>query len=193
MSDNYLKKEFKLKDVNRLRNLVTGNNDKSTQVGVGYEKPHIEREEGDIWEEDGRIWTIKNGIKQNIPKKPTASAIPLFCPKCGNIMNNPHDKTFYIQHGRCFNCQILFENQIKLQNKWKEYEQLIIDSDIDNLISDYSNWIDDEINKTTNSYITEKGEEEKWVGNIKERLLTEKETTINFLNSLRNKNGGYKP
>lgn len=189
MSDNYLKKEFKLKDVNRLRNLVTGNSDKSTQVGVGYEKSYIERSEGEIWEEDGRKWTIKNGIKQNIPKNPIGNNIPLFCPECKQIMNNPYDKNFYTLHGRCFNCQVSFETKLKIQNKWEEYEQQIINSDIDNLIKDYSNWIDDEIQKTTNSYITERGEEEVWMGDIKGRLLEEKENTINFLNNLRNKNG----
>ena len=37
--------------------------DKTTQ-SVGYTKVQEFHNEGDIWEEDGRKWTIKNGVKQ---------------------------------------------------------------------------------------------------------------------------------
>ena len=65
MSDNVLKKQFQQKDVQRLRNLMTGKYGEKTTVGVGYTKQHGFHEEGDLWEEDGRTWTIKNGVKQN--------------------------------------------------------------------------------------------------------------------------------
>ena len=38
MKDNILKKEFKKKDVERLRNLVKGNGAERTGAGVGYTK-----------------------------------------------------------------------------------------------------------------------------------------------------------
>ena len=38
-----LKKEFKHRDVNRLRNIITGKVDEKTTIGVGYEKKHIHR------------------------------------------------------------------------------------------------------------------------------------------------------
>ena len=68
MSDNVLKKQFQQKDVQRLRNLMTGKHGAKTTVGVGYTKQQEFHEEGDVWEEDDRTWTIKNGIKQNITK-----------------------------------------------------------------------------------------------------------------------------
>jgi hypothetical protein len=68
MADNVLKKEFQEKDVQRLRNLMTGKYGEKTTVGAGYTKQKEFHEEGDIWEEDGRQWTIKNGIKQNVTK-----------------------------------------------------------------------------------------------------------------------------
>lgn len=61
-----LNKEFQKKDVQRLRNLVQGKYGDKTTVGVGYSKKYINHEEGDVWEENGRQWTIKNGIKQNV-------------------------------------------------------------------------------------------------------------------------------
>ena len=64
-----LKKEFKKRDVERMRNLITGKNGKKTTLGIGYTKKQKHHEEGDVWEEDGRTWTIKEGVKQNITKQ----------------------------------------------------------------------------------------------------------------------------
>ena len=59
-----LKKQFKERDVQRLRNLVTHKYGNKTTQGIGYTKPQEFHNEGDEWEEDGRKWTIKNGLKQ---------------------------------------------------------------------------------------------------------------------------------
>ena len=66
--DNVLKKEFQKRDVERLRNLMTGKYGEKTRSGVGFTKADEFYTEGDIWESDGRTWTIKDGIKQNITK-----------------------------------------------------------------------------------------------------------------------------
>jgi hypothetical protein len=66
--DTGLKKEFKQRDVERLRNLVKGKYGERTTMGTGYTKAKEFHNEDDVWEEDGRQWTIKNGIRQNITK-----------------------------------------------------------------------------------------------------------------------------
>ena len=68
MKDNVLKKEFAKKDVKRLRNLVKGKSGERTGQGVGYTKKDEFHKEGDTWEENGRMWTIRDGIKENITK-----------------------------------------------------------------------------------------------------------------------------
>ena len=68
MKDTVLKKQFQEKDIKRMRNLIKGEGDKATQIQLGYKKKQIDHKEGDIWEEDGRKWTIKNGIKRNFTK-----------------------------------------------------------------------------------------------------------------------------
>ena len=69
MKDSILRKEFQKKDVERLRNLVKGKYGDKTTVGVGYNgQPKEEHQEGDIWESNGKTWTIKDGIKENITK-----------------------------------------------------------------------------------------------------------------------------
>jgi len=188
MSEYSIKKQFEKKDIQRLRNLVQGKyGDKSTS-GVGYDKAKEFHEEGDIWEEDGRKWTIKNGIKQNITKLDAAKkaiSMPLFCPCCTNLMKNKYDKMFYIQYNRCFNCQVDFETEIRTLGLWDEYEKNIINSDIDCVINDYNIWMDEVINNSNESFITEAGDVEQWIGSSKKKLLENKEETIKYLQNLK--------
>jgi hypothetical protein len=188
MSENVLKKDFKSADVQRLRNLMTGKEGERTVSGVGYSKKQQFHEENDVWEENGRQWTIKNGIKQNITKLDKAKkevTLPLFCPCCSNLMKNKYDKLFFIQYKRCFNCQVEFETDIRKLGLWEEYEKNIINSDLDHVISDYNVWIDEMINNSNESFITEAGDVEKWVGSSKKKLLENKEETIKYLQSLK--------
>ena len=79
--DSVLKKEFQKRDVERLRNLVQGKYGEKTRSSVGFTKKQDFYKEGDIWEVDGRTWTIKDGLKQNITKLDTAKkahVMPLF-------------------------------------------------------------------------------------------------------------------
>lgn len=185
---HHLNKEFNKKDVQRLRNLIQGKHGEKTTTGIGYEKKYVKHEEGDIWEEDDRTWTVKDGIKQNITKLDKAKrliVLPLFCPCCNNLMKNKHDKLFYIQYNRCFNCQIDFETDLRKLGLWEEYEKNIINTDLDCLVKDYSVFIDEVINNSNESFITEAGDIEKWVGSTKKKLLENKEETIKYLQSLK--------
>ena len=183
-----LNKEFKNKDVQRLRNIVKGKSGERTTSGIGYSKQQDFYNEGDVWEEGGRTWTIKNGIKQNVTKWDKAKksvTLPLFCPGCKQLMNHKYDKLFYIQYHRCFDCQIKFETELRKLGLWEEYEKNIINSDIDNVTKDYSTWMDEVINSSNDSYVTEEGDVERWVGSSKKKLLEDKEETIKYLQSLK--------
>ena len=61
-----LKKEFKKKDVERVRNLIQGKSGNSSETQIGYSKKTEDHKEGDVWEEERKTWTIKKGIKQTI-------------------------------------------------------------------------------------------------------------------------------
>ena len=188
MSNSVLNKPFQEKDIQRLRNLIQGKHGEKTTVGVGYEKIIGDYKEGDVWDEDGRKWTIKNGLKQNITildKARQELNLPLFCPSCENIMNNRHDKQFYILYKRCFDCQIEFENKIKVLGLWVEYEKNIINTNIDCVVKDFNIWFDEYISQGTESYITENGNIEKWIDSVKENLIKNKDRTIKFLQSLK--------
>jgi hypothetical protein len=87
---------------------------------------------------------------------------------------------------RCYNCQIDFEYEIQKQGLWDEYEKFIFNSDIEGMIEQFSMWINEEINNESNqSFITEAGDVEKWVGSAKNKLLESKEEAIKYLHSLK--------
>ena len=69
MSDSLLKKTFQKKDVERIRNLVKGKSGDRVTSGIGQTKSTTEdHKEGDVWEVNGKTWTIKDGIKETIFK-----------------------------------------------------------------------------------------------------------------------------
>ena len=100
--ESLLKKEFKQRDVERARNLVNKDFSAKTVDGIGYQKAYVAYSEGDVWEENGRTWTIKDGIKQTVTKLDRIkklTRIPLLCPKCSQPTKNPLDKKMYPLHG----------------------------------------------------------------------------------------------
>ena len=66
-----------------------------------------------------------------------------------------------------------------------EYRKNIINSDLDHMVTDYSTWIDEVINGSNESFITEAGDVEKWIGSSKKKLLENKEETIKYLQNLK--------
>ena len=188
MSKSVLKKEFKEKDVQRLRNLVQGKHGERSTQGIGYTKAQEFHNEGDIWEEDGRQWTIKNGIKQNITKLDKAKEsihMPLFCPSCNNLMKKQLDKRFFIQFKRCLDCQISFEEELKREGLWEIYDKTFINDNVDNLINEFEIWFEEALNSSNEDFITEGGDVEKWVGSAKNKMLESKKETIAFLKKLK--------
>ena len=186
--ESVLKKEFQEKDVQRLRNLMTGKHGDRTIIGVGYTKVEEFHKEGDIWETDGRKWTIKNGIKQNITKLDEAKKainMPLFCPSCNTLMKKHADKRFYLQFKRCLTCQVDFEAELKLEGLWEEYNNVFINDNIDNTIKEFEVWFEESLNSSNEDFITEAGDVESWVGSNKAKMLENKEETLKFLQSLK--------
>ena len=188
MSNTQLNKEFDKKDVKRLRNLIQGKYGEKTTTGVGYTKKQEEHKEGDIWEENERQWTIKNGIKQNVTKLDEAKKLnimPLFCPCCSKLMKSRNDKPFYNIHKKCFNCVIDFETKLKAEGKWEAYENSIHNDQIDNMISEFKMWVDDEVKSSDNSFYSENGDAEKWVGSNNEKIKKNIEESIKYLEKLK--------
>ena len=191
MSNNtVLKKEFREKDVQRLRNLVTKKHGDKTSISIGYNKDQVLRNEGDVWEEDGRKWTIHNGIKLNVTKLDGAkksATMPLFCPSCNKLMKHKFDKGFYMQYHKCYDCILHLESKLRRKGEWEEYEKAIHNSDIEGLKHDFTTFMESLLTESNQGFITEQGDVEQWKSSGKDKELLKKQLdeTIDYLDSLK--------
>jgi len=169
-TDSLLQKDFKTRDVQRMRNLITKKFGDKTVTQVGYSKQQTEYKEGDIWEENGKQWTIKNGIKQTLTKfdnlKKTVM-LPLACPSCSKAISNHHlNKKMWSIHGKCFDCVIEMETKLKKEGKFKEYQQKMVAGGIKTHIKELEDLLlEISLEANTESFVTEAGDIEEWKGN----------------------------
>jgi len=175
--ESNLKKEFSKKDVARLRNLLTGKTGDKTQIQSGYEKKTEDHSEGDVWEEDGKTWTIKRGIKQTVTKLDSVKkllSLPLCCPNCKKPMKS-HDlnKKMYKIHQMCFDCVIDMESKIKQEGRWEEYSSGILNSNKNATLEDIEKAIDSWFEMQDESFVSENGEVESWKGGDKSKVYDE--------------------
>jgi hypothetical protein len=82
----------------------------------------ISRIEGEVWTEDGKQWELKNGIRQTVSITQEAR-MPIWCPKCSKPMNHRFDRKFYNLRNMCFNCNIEWEGEMRLNGTWVEFEK----------------------------------------------------------------------
>ena len=167
MGESLLKKEFKSKDVNRARNLIKKDLSGKTVDGIGYTKTQVAYKEGDIWEESGRTWTIKNGIRQNITKLDSAKKalqIPLACPKCGGPMKHHLAQKMYKIHKMCFDCVVDYEAELRKAGLYASYEKNMMQGSMKAFAKDVEQWVLDTLS-TTDTFVTEQGDVEDWNSN----------------------------
>lgn len=171
-----LNKEFKRKDVERMRNLIKGKSGESSELQVGYTKSQEQHKEGDIWEEKGKKWTIKDGIKQTYTKLDEvkkAAILPLFCPSCGGIMKKRNDTKMYNIHKMCFDCVIKMEHKLKIEGKYEQYERDMLANNAEDYINDLESYLLEALNSSNDQFISERGEVERWKGGLAKEKVTE--------------------
>ena len=190
MSESNLKKEFASKDVQRMRNLIAGKAGDRVGIQSGYEKSRQDHKEGDEWEENGKAWTIKNGIKQTITKFDKLKRLvvmPYKCPSCEKPMSlNDLNKKMYSLHGACFDCVIERETRLKIEGKYEQYEKKILNINKNDLLSDLEAGLEQWINEK-DTFVSEDGVVESWSNTtnnkevykeVKERLKKLKDEEI---------------
>ena len=195
-----LKKEFKRKDVQRARNLITGKTGASTGTQIGYKKEIKDYKEGDVWTEGKKTWTIKNGIKQTLSKLDTIKKevfTPLCCPNCGKVMKKRLDKPNYKIHKKCHDCVVEFEHKLKINGKYDSYKKKLVTKNSLNIVDEMESYLLDAVNTSNSSFISEDGEIDRWMGGINKEEWTKKikeASTIrrNHLKKELNEQGGTK-
>ena len=172
-----LKKEFKRKDVDRARNLLMGKSGTSSETQVGYKKKRIEYKEGDVWVENKKTWTIKDGIKQTISKLDTIKKevfMPLCCPNCGKVMKKRLDKPNYKVHKMCFDCVIDYEHNLRIRGEYDDYIKNLKLKNRLTEIDEMENMFLELANQSNDGFVSEHGEIERWKGGIdKEKISSD--------------------
>lgn len=188
MKENILKKEFQSKDVNRARNLINKDFTGKTVTGTGYTTQYTARKEGDVWEENGRTWTIKEGIRQNVTKLDAAKKalqVPLACPKCGGTMNYHLHHKMYKIHKMCFDCVIDYEAELRRAGLYDRYEKAMMQGGIKAFAKDIEEWALETLSQT-DTFVTEQGDIEDWNANtskFKQELTKNLEEYLKHLKS----------
>jgi hypothetical protein len=167
--ESRLQKDFKSRDVQRMRNLITKNYGDKTITQAGYTKQSVEHKEGDVWEENGKNWTIKNGLKQtttrldNIKK---SILLPIVCPSCSKAMANDFlNKKMWPIHKMCFDCVINMEGKLKREGRFEEYQRNMVHSGIKTHIKEMEDLLLElALGSSKESFVTEAGDIEEWRG-----------------------------
>lgn len=148
-------------------------------------KSFIDHKEGDTWEESGKTWTIKNGVKKTVTKMDAFRKqiiIPIAC-KCGMKMQSPVHKWAWNTHKMCFNCVVDMEHEIQKAGKLEEYTKALYKANMESFYGDLEQFIS-EYSKETTSIVTGDGAKETWddasgkvieeIGNNELKALREK-------------------
>ena len=170
-----LNKEFRKTDVNRMRNLIRGKAGASSNTQVGYSKKTTDYKEGDVWEENRKTWTIKNGIKQTISKLDVIKKevfLPLCCPECSKVMKGQLDKPVYKVHKKCHSCVVEFEHKLRIRGEYDDYlKKLKAKNDLA-ILDEMESYLLSAVNTTNEGFVSEHGEVERWVGGIDKEKIT---------------------
>jgi ribosomal protein L44E len=179
-NETRLQKDWKERDVQRMRNIITKDYNAKTTTQVGYTKQNINHVEGDVWEENNKNWTIKNGLKQTVTrfdKIKKTIMLPLACPKCGEAMKSTHlNKKMWPIHSMCFECVIKMETKLKHDGLYEAYARDMVNRGARVYIKDLEDaLLELALMDNNEDFVTEAGDIEKWAGKglDKEKLAKE--------------------
>jgi bacterioferritin-associated ferredoxin len=168
-NESQLQREFKERDVQRMRNIITKDYTAKTTTQIGYSKINVEHKEGDVWEEQGKQWTIKNGIKQTVTrfdKLKESVVLPLTCPKCNRAMKNISlNKKMWPIHKTCFDCVVEMETELKRTGQYDAYVRDLTTRGIKAYVKDLEDaMLEIALMESNEGFVTEAGDVEKWAG-----------------------------
>jgi hypothetical protein len=131
MSESYVNKPYSEQELEQKLEKIRGDLSKKLgnwadriQVSMTF-APKIERIEGETWNEEGKNYVMKDGIKQSVSLMQSVR-MPWHCPKCSKSMNHRFDRKFFYLRGWCYNCNVDWEGQLRIEGKWEAFERRMI-------------------------------------------------------------------
>lgn len=164
-------------NLNRIKNILSGDYTAKTKVIVGHTKKHENHIEGDIWIEDGKEWTIQNGITTSVSKLSAArkeSILPLCCPKCSKSLKSSADKLCWKYSKICTDCYIaedtykMATGELNKENAKKKKDAVIEYKN--NMKIQFDEYI---ASQNEGTFVTEAGDIEDWSSGMSKEKLTE--------------------
>ena len=146
------------KNVEKIKNMLNGIIDPSNKhIRVGW-----------VPGENEKNVKLEDRAKRKEKSDVLFSArMPLFCPKCNRVMKKRLDNKMWALYDQCFECQIEFEHQLRVDGKYEEWEKEKMISNAKAYIQEVKNELDDYVEALkTDNILYETGqttvEKEKW-------------------------------
>lgn len=157
-------------------------------VQVGYEPPTEKKHK------DGDVWTDKDGIEwiqvgaSRISKKlyDVKESTRRVCSVCNRDVawsNNQNDVKFFNKTGKCYDCVIEEEHQMRLDGTFETYEKIKVIKnqssylvDLKEKIEESINWLHNKSNKI--EYLNEDGSRDTWTDLSRETFIIEAEADL---------------
>ena len=80
--------------------------------------------------------------------------MPWFCPECDKVMKSSLDDKMYRLHNHCFDCQVKFENNLRIDGKYEDWEEQKVLNNQLSYIKDQIKSIEDWKKETSKPYET---------------------------------------
>jgi len=97
--------------------------------------------------------------------------MPWFCPNCDKVMKKKLDDKMYRLYNQCFDCQITFENKLRVEGKFEEWEKQKVLKNKLSWLNEQIESVDEWKTETTPEFYNQVGikdveiEKEKWTQN----------------------------
>ena len=123
----------KLQNIKAIKQMLDGTHKSQTKKMIAFSDVKVTEEKraiGEVWtDEDGVEWEQRNGFKikkgklDEVRKMLIERAMPKDCPKCNQPMTKRLDKKFFLLEKHCFDCQVAFEHDLRIEGKYERYEK----------------------------------------------------------------------
>ena len=124
------------------------------RVMVGYEGNKEPAKHGDI------ISPLSDIMQE--------ARMPWFCPACKKTMNKRLDNKMWLLYNQCFDCQITFENKLRIKGEYEEWEKNKVNSNqkayLEDLLVSLEEWRNTKIEFQEQVGVQDiEMEKEKWI------------------------------
>lgn len=159
---------------------------------VGYVPPPEEKhKDGDVWtDNDGIEWIQVGASKISKKLHDTRELTRQVCSVCNRDVswsNNQNDVKFFNKTGKCYDCVIEEEHQMRLDGTFETYEKIKVIknqrsylTELKQKIEESIDWLKNKSNKI--EYLNEDGSKESWTDVSREEFISEAENDLGEVN-----------